>query len=144
MNHKKQVAHINRLKPTYNTETWKPKPSAEVSSKPATRPNKRARQKVTRKVDSEEDEVRIGPFPLLKARTPVDQVETTTPPSLAQDTPDYVQTSPDSPVQKAEILVTNPLRTPRSRRELQTTRKEPPLTRKRARDRTQDHNTVAA
>jgi len=63
-----------------------------MKGKPATRPNKRGRQRVTQPVEPEEDEVRIGPFPLLKARPPIDQVELRTPPNLPPDTPDSVQT----------------------------------------------------
>ena len=92
MSHRKQVVHINRMKLAYDKEIWKPKLGPEVNSKPATRPNKRARQRVTQPVESEEDEVRIGPFPLLKARPPVDQVEPRTPPNLPPDIPDSVQT----------------------------------------------------
>jgi len=66
VSHKKHVVHINRLNLAYNTDIWKPKPSPEVNSKPATRPNKRERQRVTQPFEPEEDEVRIGPFPLLR------------------------------------------------------------------------------
>jgi hypothetical protein len=77
-NNKKQGVHVNRMKPAYNAEIWKPKHSTGISSKQATRLNKRARRKTTR-TESEEDEVRIGP--LLRARPPVDQVDHRTPQS---------------------------------------------------------------
>jgi hypothetical protein len=143
MSHKKQVVHINRLKLAYNTEIWKPKPSPEADSKPAPRPNKRVRQTVTQPVEPEEDEVRIGPFPLLKARAPVDHVEPRTP-NPRPDTPDSVQTSPESPRAERRDPSYEPPRTSRSRRELHTTRVVPPLTSARARDRTQDHNPAEA
>ena len=142
INNKKQVVHINKIKPAHNTDTWKPKPSTRNSSKPATRPNKQAKQKTTRTKESEEDEVRIGPFPLLKARPPVDQVEPRTPPSLAPDTPDSVPTSPESPRLERRNPSYKPSKIPRSRRELHPTKTEPPLTRARARDQTQDNDTI--
>ena len=94
------------MKLAYNTETWKPNLSARISSKPATRPYRRARQKPSRTEESEEDEVQIGPFPYKEQRPPVDHIEPRTPPSLAPDTPDSVHTSP---VQSAEIVVKNHL-----------------------------------
>jgi hypothetical protein len=144
MDNKKQVVHINRMKPAYNAEMWKPKPSTGVSGKQATRPNKRGRRKTTRTEESEEDEVRISPFPLLRARPLVDQIELRTPPSIAPDTPDSLETSPESPCSERRDPSYEPSSTPRSRRELQPTRTEPPLTRARAKDRTQDHDTVEA
>jgi hypothetical protein len=143
-NNKKQVVHINRMKPAYDAEIWKPKDSAGISSKQATRPNKRARRKTTRRGESEEDEVRIGPFPLLRARPQIDQVEPRTPPSRTPDTPDPVETSPESPRSEGRDPSYEPSRTPRSRRELQPTRMEPPLTRARAKNRTRDHDTIEA
>jgi hypothetical protein len=131
MSHKKQVVHRNRLKLPYNTETWKPKPSPEVRSKLATKPNKQVRQRITQRVVLEENEVRIGPFPLLKARPPVDQFEPRTPPNLPQDTPESVQTSPESPCAERRDPSYKPPRTPRSRKQLQATRVDPPLTRAR-------------
>jgi hypothetical protein len=131
------------MKPAYNAETWKPKPSTEISEQ-ATRPNKRKGRKTTGTEESEEDEVRISPFPGLRARPLVDQIEPRTNPSLTPDTPDSLDTSPESHRSERRDPSYEPSRTPRSRRELQPTRTEPPLTRERAKDRTQDHDTVEA
>jgi len=68
----------------------------------------------------------------------IDHVEPRTPSNLPLDTPDSVQTSPESSRAERRDPSYEPPRTPRSRIELHTTRVQPPLTRARARDRTQD------
>jgi hypothetical protein len=139
MNHKKQVVHINRKKPAYNTETWKPKRIAEVSGKPATKPNKRARQMITRTV------VRRGrgsnrSVPITKGKVAIRPGRTQ---NSYKSSPGYPLICKDiSRIPHSERRDPNyePSIISRSRIELQPTRTEPPLTRARANDRTQDHS----
>ena len=37
-NEKKQTAHVNRLKPSYNSEAWKPKTERRIVKKPRKKP----------------------------------------------------------------------------------------------------------
>ena len=97
MSHKKQVLHVNRLKMAYDLKIWKHKSNPETSKK---RKNQEA---VKPEEEEEENEMRIGPLPLLKGgrlvglepRTPQNQVphtpasasQTTVAPTLNVETP---------------------------------------------------------
>ena len=71
----------------------------------------------------DEDEIKIGPFPLVMPRISTNGREHTTPRYQVLDTPSSEQYD----------LSYQPPDTPRSRRELQPTRTEPPVTRYRNR-----------
>jgi hypothetical protein len=133
MNNKTQVVHVNRLKIAWNPETWKPKQKPE-------NPKIRTVKKVTKSDELEEYEVQLGSRSLLKTRQPQERLEPRTPPGLTSSTPDSVQEAVDTPYLERADPNYEPPRTPRSRRELQAVRPEPPLTRSRTRVQTQDHN----
>lgn len=133
MNNKTQVVHVNRLKIAWNPETWKPKQKLENTKI-------RTEKKITKSDELEECEVQIGFRPLLKTRPPQEGLEPRTPPSLTPSTPDSVQQAVDTPYFERADPNYEPPRTPRSRRELQAVRPEPPLTRSRTRVQSQDHN----
>jgi len=127
---KKIVVHLNRLKRCYNQSLWKPRQNHKAQKKPPKRKTKR--------LDSgEEEEIRVGPFPLMTADNPTAVNESTTPQNPALDTPDTDRRTMDTPSSKDDPSY-YPLDTPRSRRELQTMRTEPPITRSRARNMLQD------
>jgi len=88
--------------------------------------------------ESEEEEIRVGPFPLMTADNPTAVNESTTPQNPALDTPDTDRRTLDTPYSSKDDPSYYPLDTHRSRRELQTTRTEPPITRSRARNMLQD------
>jgi len=46
----------------------------------------------------EEDEIKIGCFPLLKASQPEERIEHKTRPNLVPDTPQFMQQSLDTPM----------------------------------------------
>jgi hypothetical protein len=133
MDNKTQVVHVNRLKIACNPEMWKPKLKPE-------NPKIRNEKKITKSDELEEYEVLIGSRPLLKTRPPQERLEPRTPPSLTPSTPDSVQLAVDTPYFEHADPNYEPPRTPRSRRELQAVRPEPPLIRSRTRVQTQDHN----
>jgi hypothetical protein len=88
--------------------------------------------------EREEVKIKIGSIPLLKASRLEARDEHTTPPDPVLDTPEPIQQLLDTPSSEDREPSYEPPETPRSRRELRTTRQEPPVTRSRARNRTQD------
>ena len=132
MNHKKQVVHVNRLKKAYDPEIWKPKQEPEA-------PKKRRNKRPTRSENQEEEEnIRIGSYPLLEIHPPETRVEPGTPPSQDPDTPESAQQRVDTPLSERRDPNYEPPSTPLSRRELRDARPEPPVTRSRTRAQTQD------
>ena len=124
---KKQIVHINRLKPAYNLEAWQPTGKG--------RPSKRVTKSLrTPKSERNEDEVevRLGPYPLCSPSQPVGNPERA-PVDPSLDTPEAVRTPMDTPDSEQRDPSYNPPATPRSRRELQTVRADPPVTRSRTR-----------
>ena len=114
---------MNRLKPNYNPQTWKPnlkqKGTKELPKKPTS----------YQEEENQDDEHCLGRFPL---RTEV-QLQNRT-------SPDRTPINPEPDPQSADISISEntdpnyePPQTPTSRRELQRTRTEPPVTRSRAR-----------
>ena len=128
---KKQIVHVNRLKKCYNQSLWNPKRSQEIAK---TFPKRKAK----RRNSSEGEEFRIGRFPLSVADDPIPETECRTPPSANLDTPDTGERTIDTSVSSKDDPSYSPLETPRSRRELQNTRAEPPVTRLRTRNVLQD------
>jgi hypothetical protein len=130
---KRQVVHVNRLKKSFNPEFWNPKPRQK--------PEKIAPLEAV-KPQSEngisQNEVRIGSYPLVcpqnsEARTEHEPLGDHTP-----DTPDLSQQITDTPITDRNDPSYEPPDTPLSRRELQTSRTHPPLTRLRAKAISQD------
>ena len=128
-NNKSQVVHVNRLKIAHNTDLWKPK------HRNATR---KTREKEKKHLDEEEgDEFRMGSLP-MQIPNYNDRTESETPLVQTPDTPDPIQQMVETPVLERDDQNYTPPRTPRSRREMQPMRTEPPITRSRARIRSQE------
>ena len=124
---RKQIVHVNRLKAAYNLEAWRPKGKG--------RPTKRVTKTLrTPKMEQNENEVevRLGPYPLCNPSQPEGNSEQT-PLDPSLDTPEAVRTPMDTPDSERNDPSYDPPATPRSRRELQTVRADPPVTRSRTR-----------
>jgi hypothetical protein len=126
---KKQVVHVNRLKQAYNADNWQPKTSPKAKKK-------HNRKLPTYASEEEEDEVRIGTFPLLQTAHQEKENEPRTPPDRVPNTP--LPQTVETPASERSNPTYAPCETPRSRRELQSTRTEPPLTRSRTRVMSED------
>ena len=88
--------------------------------------------------EEEEDGVKIGSIPSLKASRPEAGDEHRTPPDPVLDTPDPMQQSLDTPSSEHRDPSYEPPESPRSNPELSITRPEPPVTRSLERIQTQD------
>jgi len=127
---KTQVVHVNRLKANYNPQTWKPKVKQRPTRKPPQNPTSHLK---------EEDEIQVGRFPLetevqLRNKTsPRQTLDTPEPNPQTLDTPESISQTLDTPIFERTDPNYEPPETPKSRRELQPTRAEPPFTRSRAR-----------
>ena len=133
MNHKKQIVHVNRLKRAYDPEIWKPKQEPKA-------PKKRINKRFAKSENQDEEDIRIGSFPVLEIQPQETGVEPGTPPSQEPDTPESAQQRVDTPLSERRDPNYEPPSTPRSRHELRDARKEPPLIRARTRAQTQDPN----
>jgi len=111
--------------PTKNSDHDSRLENLKSSLKPEN-PKIRNEKKITKSDELEEYEVLIGSRPLLKTRPPQERLEPRTPPSLTPSTPDSVQLAVDTPYFEHTDPNYEPPRTPRSRRELQAVRPEPP------------------
>jgi len=123
---RKQIVHINRLKKCYNQSLWNPWKNQKTLKKPQKQKTKRRDSG-----EGEEEGFTVRQFPLVTDDTTPED-DCTTPPTSILDTPSPSKDDPSY----------CPLDTPRSRRELQTTREEPPITGARARNMLQDVNNV--
>ena len=126
---RKHIVHVNRLKRCFNQSLWNPKN------------NQKSPKQRTKRRDSsegEEEEFRVGPFPLITADDPTPENECVTPQGATLDTPDTDRRTFDTPSPSKDDPNYNPLETPRSHREIQNTRAGPPITRARARNMLQD------
>jgi hypothetical protein len=132
-NNQKNVVHVNRLKQAYNSNAWQPKTSPKAK--------KKRRQKLpTYANEEEEDEIRFGPFQLLQTARQESDNEPRSPPDQITNTP--VPQTLRTPVSESNDPTYAPSETPMSRRELQPTRSEPPVTRSRARNFPQDYTSL--
>ena len=124
---------MNRLKQAYNFDAWEPKAKQKKRRKPREKPPPHT---------EEEEEIKIGPFPLLQATPQARETEQRTSPDSSPHTPEASPHMLDTPASENRDPTYVPFQTPRSRRELQPTRTEPPITRSRARIVSQDcvHN----
>jgi len=87
---------------------------------------------------SEEDEIKIGQFPLVTSNAKTSSRERTTPRTQDLYTPDAATQVLDTPFLEETDPSYPPPETPRSRRELQITRIDPPVTRFHSRVLNQD------
>ena len=132
---RKRIVHVNRLKGAHCSDTREAKPSRKRES---TRRNVPTR---TEREEEGEGEIRIGPFPLRQPAQQEDELEPEIPPNQILDTPGTNDQRVDTPYSEHRDPTYSPATTPRSRRALQPTREEPPLTRLRARVTPQDNVT---
>jgi hypothetical protein len=131
MDNKRQIVHVNRLKRAHNIDAWRPKQGQ-------TEPKKGGKKGKTQRRGEEEEEIKMGSIPMLRVRPAEAVVEQSTPAVPVMDTPDMGRIQTDTPLSERRDPSYEPPETPRSRRELQTTRPDPPITRSRARLQTQD------
>jgi hypothetical protein len=125
-NGKKQVVHVNRLKKAYNADLWKLKTrNDKVKDLP--------KERTQSTEENEEAELQIRSFPLTDTSRAANNREHDTPPDRIQDDTRTAQLSPGSPSADRGDPNYYPPETPKSQRELQTTRNTPPVTRSRAR-----------
>jgi hypothetical protein len=80
-NNKKQIVHVNRIKPAYNSETWNPKTKPKV---------KKELPKKTKVRLEEEEETRVGIHPLLNSGQTEVRMQPEAPPDHSFDTPEAV------------------------------------------------------
>jgi len=126
-NNKSQVVHVSRPKIVHNSDLWKRKHHRNAT--------KETREKLKRHLDEEEgDEFRIGSLP-MQILNYTDRTESETP---LLSTPDPVQQMVETPLFERNYHNNTSPRTPRSRREIQPTRTEPPVARSRARNMSQE------
>jgi len=118
------------------SESLEPQAKSEDSEEP---PKQKTKCRVSS--EGEEEGFTVGPFTLVKVDT-IPENDCTTQPISILDTPDTDRRTLDTPSPSKDDPSFCPLDTPRSRRELQTTREEPPITRARARNMLQDFNDV--
>ena len=116
---RKQIVHINRIKRCYNQSLWNPKISPETSK---SFPKREAKRRASSAGEGEQ--FRVGRFPLRIADDPTPENECTTPQSANLDTPATGGRTIDTPSSSKDDPRYSPLETPRSRRELQSTRAE--------------------
>ena len=110
---------MNRLKQAYNFDAWEPKAKQRKRRKPGGKPPPHA--------EEQEEEIKIGPFPLLQATPQARETEPRTSPDSSPHTPEATPHMFDTPASENRDPTYVPFQTPRSRRELQPTRTEPPL-----------------
>ena len=122
---KKLVVHINRLMGAYTSEHWK----TQVKH----RTKKRSRKESAKLSKQNEEEFIVNPYPMVIEEDSPSANEKE--PRLHQtpETPDLPQSDAETPSSELRDPSYHPSDTPKSRRELQATRAQPPFTRSRAR-----------
>jgi hypothetical protein len=124
--YKKEIVHVNRLKRAYNPRLWKPKiERSSVRKKP-----KKQKEQTS---EDKENEIRLGPFPLVTTDFPTNVIEHQTPPNRIPQTTSPLQPSTDTPYPDYHDYTYSPPDTLKSRRDFRSTRNELPVTRARAR-----------
>ena len=131
---RKQIVLINCLKKSYNQSLWNPRQNQKTLKKPL-----KQKTKCRDSGEEEEEGFTVVPFPLVTVDTTPEN-DCTTPPISILDTPDTDRRTFDTPSPSKDDPSYCPLDTPRSRRELETTGEEPPITRARARNMLQNVN----
>ena len=125
-NDKRQVVYINRLKKCYNQDLWKPKTRQKTVKQPPKRSTKRSDQ-------DEESELQFRRFLLEITDDLNDPTTCETLSDQTLDIPSPAEQTLDTPTSERTDPNYSPPTTPKSRRELQITRAEPPITRSRTR-----------
>jgi hypothetical protein len=120
---RRQVVHVNRLKRVHDQDFW------NAQSKRKSRKGFPKRSAEHSDSDTEEG-FRIGPFPMVTPNYPAEGTDFQ---NQVLDTPGSAQQPLDAPSSEQRDPSYRPPETPRSRRELQATRDEPPVTRSRTR-----------
>jgi hypothetical protein len=126
---------VNRLKKAFDSGAWKPK-AKQKAKKPRVKTQGDAEEEL-------EEEVTLRPFPLLQATRQEAIAEPVVPPDQTPHTPEPSPQILDTPASERCDPTYIPNQTPKSRRELQPTRIEPPVTRSKARIVSQDCVTSA-
>jgi len=130
---RRQVVHINRLKKSFNPEVWNPKPRQK--------PERKAPRRLVKPQDANgnsQGDFKIGPYPLACPQNSEAGNEHEPLVDHSPNTPDLTQQPTDTPISERNDPSYQPPNTPLSRRELQTSRTHPPLTRLRAKTLSQD------
>jgi hypothetical protein len=127
------VVHSKSLKP-YNGEVWEPRVTRRIERNPREKP-----ARTTPAADEIENDIKIGNFPVLKTTRQGGMVEPVTTPDRTPFTPEPVSLEPDTPASQHGDPTYVLSQKPRSRREMQSTRIEPYITRSRARDMPQEY-----
>jgi len=118
-NNKSQAAHVNHPKIAHNIDHSKPKQHTNARNKTV--------KKVKKHLNEEEaGEIRIGSLPMEIPKY-THRTESETPRVQTPNTPDPVQHMVEAPLLEMDNQNYTPSRTPRSHREMQLTRTEPPL-----------------
>ena len=107
----KRTVHVNRLNKAYDPEIWKSKQELEA-------PKKRINKRFPKSENQEEEDIRIGFFPLLEIQPQETGVEPRTPQSQDPDTPESMQQRDDTPLSELRYPNYELLSKLRSRREL--------------------------
>jgi hypothetical protein len=122
---KKQVVHVNRLKKAYSSEIW--------TTQQKQRPKRTQPKRKTKDRDEDTDfEFRLGPLPLSSTDYLPANVEREPQVDHSPNLTRLDQRPLAIPTSEHHDPSYYPPGTPRSRKELQTTRTEPPLNRSRA------------
>ena len=122
---KKRVVHVNRLKGAYASEQWK------TQVEPKTR--KQSRKGSARHSRQDEEEYVVNHYPIVITEDVPSAPERENAARENPETPDTAQSEVETPSSELRDPSYHPSDTPKSRRELQATRTQPPLTRSRAR-----------
>jgi hypothetical protein len=131
-NDKRQIFHINRLKRYYNQSLWKQNPSQKTVKQPPKRSTKHSDQ-------DEEREFQFRKFPLEVTDELNDLTNCETLPDRTLDIPSPTEHTLDTPSSERTDPNYSPPTIPKSRRELQITRADPPITRSQTRIMQQEH-----
>jgi hypothetical protein len=124
-NGKKQVVHVNRLKRAHNVDPWTPLTKPKTKKNPPKKP-------VEKQEESEEYEIKIGPFPLVSTEDATNRTEPEHQSHHDMHTPNSAQLPTSTSPSELRDSCYQPPETPKTRRELEPTRIEPSLTHFRA------------
>ena len=89
---KKIIVHVNRLYKCHDQNPWKHRQNQKFHKKPPKQKTKRVDSG-----ESEEEEIRVDPSPLMPADNPTAVNESTTPQNPPLDTPDTDRRTLDTP-----------------------------------------------
>jgi len=121
------------LKKSFNPELWNPKPRQK--------PERNAPRRLAKPQNANgnsQDDFKIGPYPLVCSQNSEARAEHEPLVDHSPDTPDLTQQPTDTPISDRNDPRYQAPNTPRSRREIQTSRTHPPLTRLRVKTLSQD------